>query len=73
MLEKFQEKLAEKLYGPNNNDIRKNLNNVQIVSVMGDETHTDVRFAAHGSPYYQSSRLDGLVTADRAEVMCLLL
>ncbi|XP_053376534.1 neural-cadherin-like [Mercenaria mercenaria] len=65
MLDKFQEKLAEKLYGPVQRDIEDKLHFVQIISVMGDETHTDVRFAAHGSPYYQSSRLNGIVTADK--------
>jgi len=63
---KFQKLLATKLYGSTTR-----LDNVQIVSVMGDKTHTDVRFSAHGSPWYQSSRMDGIVTESRDEVQHL--
>jgi hypothetical protein len=30
--------------------------------------YTDVRFAAHGSPWYPQSRLDAIVTLNKAEV-----
>ncbi|XP_052798901.1 neural-cadherin-like [Mya arenaria] len=61
---KFRKLLAVKLYGSSSGtDVEK----VQIVSVMGNSSHTDVRFSAHGSPWYQSSRMDGIVTANKQE------
>ena len=67
MYMEFRELLAAKLH--------TDLENVYILSVMynsikGD--YTDVRYAAHGSPWYQSGRVDGVVSANRDEV-CLLL
>ncbi|KAH3883569.1 hypothetical protein DPMN_007529, partial [Dreissena polymorpha] len=61
---KFQKLLAKKLYG---SDSQPDMEKVQMVSVMGNASYTDVRFAAHGSPWYQSSRLDGIVTQNRAK------
>ena len=62
MFEKVQKLLAEKL--------KTDLDNVNIHSVMYNKTAdtTDVRFAAHGSPWYQSSRMDGVVSTNLAEV-----
>ena len=59
--------LAEKL--------KTDLENVNVLSVMHNTTDdsTDVRFAAHGSPWYQSSRLDGIVTSNLADVSIMSL
>ena len=70
MFDKFRESLARKLYG---SSTPAQLDQVQILSVMGSppdapEIYTDVRVAAHGSPYYQSSRLDGIITSDQNTV-----
>ena len=67
MYEKFQKMLAEKL--------KTDLENVNVLSVMHNTTDdsTDVRFAAHGSPWYQSSRLDGIVTSNLADVSIMSL
>ena len=59
----FRERIAEKLMIPTGN--------VDIFTVMNHPTlprTCDVRFSAHGSPYYQASRLDGLVNENKAEV-----
>ena len=62
MYEQVQKMLAEKL--------KTDLDNVYILSVMYNATAdtTDVRFAAHGSPWYQSSRLDGIVATNLGDV-----
>ena len=69
MYEEFRALLATKL--------GTDIENVHCLSVMynpdrGD--HTDVRCAAHGSPWYQSSKLDGLISLNRDEVRhsCIL-
>ena len=61
--DKFREKIAEKLSVP--------VGNVHIFTVMNHpsmERTTDVRFAAHGSPYYRPARLDGIVNQFKDEV-----
>ena len=62
MYEQVQKLLAEKL--------KTDLDNVNVLSVMYNATadSTDVRFAAHGSPWYQSSRLDGIVSTNLGDV-----
>ncbi|CAH1779064.1 unnamed protein product [Owenia fusiformis] len=35
-------------------------------------THTDVRFAAHGSPWYRTARLDGLVLDNKEQIQTAL-
>ncbi|KAB7494699.1 Neural-cadherin [Armadillidium nasatum] len=61
--EKFREEIA-KLVGTN-------IDNVDVFSVQAYQTRppiTDVRFSAHGSPYYQPVKLNGLVLQHRAEI-----
>lgn len=46
--------------------------NVDVFSVQLRRKHpplTDVRFAAHGSPYYKPVRLNGIVLMHREEVI----
>lgn len=61
--DKFRQKMADKLGKP--------VSNVQILTILdkGDEQNKllEVRFAAHGSPYYTSARLNGIVTANKGE------
>ncbi|KAK3581134.1 hypothetical protein CHS0354_033929 [Potamilus streckersoni] len=57
--EKFREKLALKLGVPTAN--------VAIFSVMNNGKYTDVRFSAHGSPWYQPSRLNGILIVNKDE------
>lgn len=48
--------------------------NVLIFTVMNHPTMsrtTDIRFAAHGSPFYRPARLDGIVNQDKAYVSIL--
>ncbi|XP_066596420.1 LOW QUALITY PROTEIN: neural-cadherin-like [Prorops nasuta] len=59
----FREKLASLL----NTD----RDNVDVFSVQSRRLHpplTDVRFAAHGSPYYKPVRLNGIVLMHREEI-----
>lgn len=59
----FRDKLAKLL------DIARD--NVDVFSVQLRRKHpplTDVRFAAHGSPYYKPVRLNGIVLMHREEV-----
>ena len=64
MYEKFCKLLSDKLH--------TRLENVHILSVMYDPTngdYTDVRYAAtDGSTWFQSSTLDGVVSANKDEV-----
>ncbi|XP_060579771.1 LOW QUALITY PROTEIN: neural-cadherin-like [Ruditapes philippinarum] len=58
--DKFRTVLADKLNVP--------LNNVAIFSVMNVEDNlVDIRYAAHGSPYYPPSKLDSFVSLDKQE------
>ncbi len=62
----FRAKIAEKLNVPVNNvDIFTVMNHPELVRTC------DVRYAAHGSPYYRPARLDGLVNENKAEVTTL--
>lgn len=60
--DKFQIALADKLHVP--------LSNVAIFSVMngpGNE-YVEIRYAAHGSPWYPPSKLDSFIALDKADV-----
>ncbi len=62
-LEKLRQLLANELGIP--------INNVQVFSIMNSPATAktvDIRFAAHGSPYYRSDRLDGIVMTQRQKV-----
>ncbi len=53
------------------NKLRVPPNNVLIFSVMntpGQSRAVDVRYAAHGSPFYRPDRLDGLAITHKSEV-----
>ncbi|XP_033747330.1 neural-cadherin-like [Pecten maximus] len=64
----LREKMADKLGKP--------VDYVQIVTVLdkGDDKNKllEVRFAAHGSPYYTSARLNGIVTGNKNEFQTAL-
>lgn len=62
-LEKFKDKIAQLLH--------IDRYNVDVFSVQLRQKHppvTDVRFSAHGSPYYKPVRLNGIVLMRREEV-----
>ena len=61
--DKFKGFLASKLRVPPKN--------VAIFSVMNgeDNQYTDVRYSAHGSPWYPASMLDGIVSLDKEKVL----
>ncbi|KAL5279010.1 hmr-1.2 family protein [Megaselia abdita] len=62
-LDRFRDKLADLL-----NTDREN---VDIFSVQMKRRHpplTDIRFSAHGSPYYKPVRLNGIVLMNREEI-----
>lgn len=42
---------------------------MEIFSVMKNGPFTDVRYAAHGSPWYPASKLDGIIALNKDEVM----
>ena len=59
--EEFQQLLASKL--------NTGMENVEIISVQDVEGgYTDVRYSAHGSPYYPSSQTDSIIVLNKAEV-----
>lgn len=49
---------------------------MEVFSIMdrptakGSTPEVDIRFAAHGSPYYKAVKLDGAVEANLIEVNC---
>lgn len=59
--DKFRRLLAVKL--------RVEVSFVEIFSVMKNGPYTDVRYAAHGSPWYPASKLDGIIALNKDEVM----
>lgn len=59
--DKFRRLLAEKL--------RVEVSFVEIFSVMKNGPFTDVRYAAHGSPWYPASKLDGIIALNKDEVI----
>lgn len=59
--DKFCRLLAEKL--------RVEVSFVEIFSVMKNGPYTDLRYAAHGSPWYPASKLDGIIALNKDEVM----
>ncbi|CAG2067545.1 unnamed protein product, partial [Timema podura] len=61
--DRFRDKLA--------NLLNTERENVDVFSVQLRRKHppvTDIRFAAHGSPYYKPVRLNGLVLMNREEI-----
>lgn len=67
MYEKFHELLAKKL----STDVK----NVFIHSVMYDESKgdfTNVLYSAHGSPWYPSGRMNGVVTTSRDQFQAII-
>ena len=64
----FREALARRLGVPTGN--------VDIFTVMNHPTlerTCDIRYSAHGSPYYKPARLNGLVAEDKIMVCSSLL
>lgn len=62
-LEKFKDKLADLL--------NADRENVDVFSVQLRRKHpplTDIRFSAHGSPYYKPVRLNGIVLMHREDI-----
>ena len=60
--DKFQALLADSLNVP--------LSHVAVFSVMNSEDgFTDVRYSAHGSPWYPASMLDGIVSLEKEKVV----
>ncbi|XP_067623205.1 neural-cadherin isoform X2 [Eurosta solidaginis] len=62
-LDRFRDKLADLL--------NADRENVDIFSVQLKRRHpplTDIRFSAHGSPYYKPVRLNGIVLMNREEI-----
>ena len=71
---------ATNSYGQSHYDILRSLiakkldtpvSNVDIFTVRDHPTMpdtVDVRYSAHGSPYYRPSRIDGLMNEDKKEV-----
>lgn len=50
--------------------------NVDVFTVLvspSDENQVDVRFSAHGSPYYSAEKLNSIASQHRVEVILLLL
>ena len=45
-----------------------NPENVDIVMVMDYGPFLDVRYSAHGSPYYQASQLDSVIVKEQKKV-----
>lgn len=65
MYDKFRKLLAEKIHNSRTPD---SVEKVQILSVMETTGGTDVRFSAHGSPWYSSGKMNGVVTENLNEV-----
>ncbi|XP_061162553.1 neural-cadherin-like [Saccostrea echinata] len=55
--DKFRKLLAEKL--------RVAISYVEIFSVMKNGPYVDVRYAAHGSPWYPANKLDGIIATNK--------
>lgn len=69
MYDSFRLTLANQLYAGRG---VQNLENVQVLSVMSVQDGIDVRFSAHGSPWYSTSRMDGVVSENRDEFSKIL-
>ena len=66
LLEEFRALLARKL--------DTSVKNVDVFTVMNHPLLTrtvDVRYAAHGSPYYRPVKLDGIISRDILQVRTL--
>lgn len=48
--------------------LQTSMDNVDIITVMDIDGFTDVRYSAHGSPYYPSSQTDSLVVLNKNQV-----
>ncbi|KAK6174384.1 hypothetical protein SNE40_017672 [Patella caerulea] len=57
--DKFRQLLASKISAP--------VGNVEVISVMNNGEYTDVRYSAHGSPYYDASKTDSVVYLNKEE------
>ncbi|XP_071179939.1 neural-cadherin-like isoform X3 [Mytilus edulis] len=55
--DKFRTRLA--------NSLGAEKENVQMISVLKKDDFTDVRFSAHGSPYYSNTKMNGAVLKNR--------
>jgi len=58
--DRFRKLLSQKLGVP--------VKNVAIFSVVNNGKYLDIRISAHGSPWYASSKLDGIITMYKNEV-----
>ena len=59
--DQFRERLATSL----NTDKE----NVEMISVLSPKTdYTDVRFSAHGSPYYSPTKMNGVIMKNKSGV-----
>ena len=59
--DKFRERLATIL----NTDKE----NAKMISVLSPKTdYTDLRFSAHGSPYYSPTKMNGVIMKNKSEV-----
>ena len=63
MYDKFRAKIASLLGKP-----KENVDIFTVRNVPGMEKMVDVRFSAHGSPYYRPSKLNGLMESNKNEV-----
>ncbi|KAE8737624.1 hypothetical protein FOCC_FOCC016911, partial [Frankliniella occidentalis] len=61
--DKFREKIADLLHVD-----RENVDVFSVQSRRRNPPLTDIRFSAHGSPYYKPVRLNGLVLMKREEI-----
>ncbi|XP_071091775.1 neural-cadherin-like isoform X1 [Haliotis cracherodii] len=57
MYDKFQAFIADKIAVPKEN--------VDVMSVQNNGEFTDVRFSAHGSPYYPSSKMNAVLAVNK--------
>jgi hypothetical protein len=66
--DQLRELIATKLNVPVKNvDIFTVLNHPKLSQTI------DVRYSAHGSPYYRPSKLDGIISMNKTEVIAVML
>lgn len=63
MYDKFQAFIADKIAVPKEN--------VDVLSVQNNGEFTDVRFSAHGSPYYPASKMNAVLAVNKDSVRIL--
>ena len=61
---RFRERLSDKLGTA--------VENVEIISILKKDEFTDVRFSAHGSPYYSPTKMNGVILNDKTGVSFVL-